>query len=334
MKTRTVALGSAVLLIGWTAIDWFGNRQADSIESRRPSAASRPVSRLKLVERGGMIRIPGGTFLMGSPSANSADAWPQHRVALDPFWLDAAPVTNAQFEAFVAATDYETTAERRGHSLVLNSASRAWQTIEGADWRHPGGPNSSIAGRENWPVVQVSWHDAVRYARWAGKRLVTEAEYEFAARGGLADCDFPWGRYLLAADRHWANAWQGRFPDFDLGRDGYAGLAPTDAFPSNRYGLFDMAGNVYCWCDDWYSATYYGHSPMENPRGPEMGETKVQRGGSWLSAANHEPLAVWRRRAADPYASTNHVGFRCASDLPPASDTSSLLAELPGKTPQ
>jgi formylglycine-generating enzyme required for sulfatase activity len=266
---------------------------------------------------------------MGSTSAEGVDAWPQHRAVVDTFWLDELPVTNAQFEEFVAATDYKTTAERRGHSLVFQTAEAAWQTVAGAYWRRPGGPNSSIAGREDWPVVQVSWHDAVRYAKWAKLRLPTEAEYEYAARGGLADCDFPWGRHLLAADRHWASAWQGRFPDFDLARDGYAGLAPARAFPSNRYGLFDMLGNVYCWCDDWYEATYYGRSPMQNPRGPQSGECKVQRGGSWLSAANHEPLAVWRRRAADPYTSTNHAGFRCASDEPPRADASTHLARRP-----
>lgn len=271
---------------------------------------------------------------MGSAAADAADARPQHRVILDSFWLDKTPVTNAQFGVFVAETQYATTAQRRGHSLVFDAASRTWQIVEGADWRHPAGPNSSIAGREDWPVVQVSWHDAVSYARWANRRLPTEAEYEYAARGGLSDCRYPWGHFLLASDRHWANAWQGRFPDFDRARDGYPGLAPTGAFPSNRYGLFDVLGNVYAWCDDWYDATYYDHSPVRNPGGPATGQTKVQRGGCWLSAPNHEPLAVWRRRAADPYESTNHVGFRCASDGPPAPIGVPHLARQGHETPE
>lgn len=254
---------------------------------------------------------------MGSPAADTPDARPPHAVDVAPFWLDVTPVTVGQFAAFVEATGYTTTAERRGYGLVFDGAARLWRSVAGADWRHPSGPQSAIAGRDAWPVVQVSWYDAMAYARWAGKRLPTEAEYEYAARGGLHDCDFPWGRELLEGRRHWANAWQGRFPDFDLARDHYAGLAPACGFPANRYGLFDMLGNVYCWCSDWYDSEYYVQAPREAPAGPETGVRKVQRGGSWLSAPNHEPLAVWRRRAAYPEATTNHVGFRCASDLPP-----------------
>jgi formylglycine-generating enzyme required for sulfatase activity len=271
----------------------------------------RPASR-----SGGMLRIAGGTFLMGSPLADALDARPQHRVTLRTFWLDATLVTNAQFSDFVAATQYETTAERRGHSLVFDAASHGWRTIEGANWRQPNGPNSSIAAREDWPAVQVSWNDALAYARWANKRLPTEAEYEYAARGGLAECDYPWGRELLDGGQYQANAWQGRFPDFDLARDGYAGLAPAAALPPNRYGLRDMLGNAYCWCADWYDPAYYEHCPARDPGGPVSGQEKAQRGGSWLSAPNHEPLALWRRRAAEPNVSTNHVGFRCASDEP------------------
>jgi formylglycine-generating enzyme required for sulfatase activity len=280
----------------------------------RPAAFVQRGGQLALLREDSMVRIPAGSFLMGSPGAESPDAWPQHRVAIETFWLDVTPVTNAQFREFIESSGYTTTAEQRGRSLVFDVRLRAWQSLAGADWRRPHGPDSSIAGRESWPVVQVSWFDAMAYARWAGKRLPTEAEYEYAGRGGLVDCRFPWGRELIGDGTYWTNSWQGRFPHFDLTRDAFAGISPVDAFPENRYGLADMLGNVYGWCADWYEADYYGHSPRENPAGPAAGEQKVQRGGSWLSTENHEPLAIWHRRAADPTESTNHTGFRCARD--------------------
>jgi formylglycine-generating enzyme len=274
-----------------------------------------PAAYLNLPRRGGMVRIPAGSFPMGSPTGGHAGDLPPRRVPVPSFWLDETPVTNGQFARFVDTTGYITTAETRGRSLVFDAETRQWRTALGADWRHPGGPASSIAGLEDWPVVQVSWYDAVAFARWADKRLPTEAEYEYAARAGLADFPYPWGRELLTGGRHQANAWQGRFPDFDLGRDGRVGTSAVRAFPPSRYGLFDMLGNVYCWCADGYDAAE-DDAAIDGQR--------VQRGGSWLSAENHEPLAVWRRRGAEPAESTNHVGFRCASDSAPAEATEEL----------
>jgi len=261
-----------------------------------------------------MIALSGGRFLMGAPHADRPDARAVHEVVLSPCWLDETLVTNDAFARFVIATDYRTTAERTGSGRVFDVDAKQWKTVAGADWRHPEGPNSSIAARGEWPVVQVSWHDAVAYARWANKRLPSEAELEYAARSGLVDVDYPWGRELAPAGKPSANAWQGRFPHFNQNRDGYHTTSPVRAFPPNRFGLYDVVGNVWCWCSDWYNAQYYDRNDRDDPRGPATGTLKVLRGGSWQSTDNHQPLAVWRRHAAAPSQTTNHVGFRCARD--------------------
>lgn len=263
-----------------------------------------------------MQRLAGGEFTMGGPPNQFGDQQPLHRVRLPPFWLDVAPVTNRQFRQFVQATGHLTTAERRGWALVFDQKTQTWQQVEGANWRQPAGPNSSVAGRDLYPVVQVSWYDASAYANWAGKRLPTEAEYEYAARSGLSDCGYPWGRKLKPDGRCLANFWQGWFPLADAAEDGYAGLSPVDAFPPNRYGLRDITGNVWCWCSDWYAADYYSHSEKRSPRGPLDGEQRVRRGGSWLSAGNYgDRLQVSHRDYAFPDEATNHAGFRCARSI-------------------
>lgn len=266
----------------------------------------------------GMVHIPAGRFWMGSYASGQVDQRPLHEVELDAFWLDAYEVTNRQFAEFVAATGYVTTAERAGKSHVFDPRENVWKVVLGADWRHPLGSNSSLAGRDHHPVVQVSWHDALAYARWAGKRLPTEAEWEYAARGGLFDVDYPWGRTEKVDDKYQANAWQGWFPDEDLAVDGFRDIAPVGSFPANRFGLFDMAGNVWEWCADWYADDAYQRHVLRNPTGPESGQQRVRRGGSWLCAPNwSDGLRVSTRNSGAPQAAANHVGFRCASDTRP-----------------
>ncbi len=186
----------------------------------------------------------------------------------------------------------------------------------GADWRHPQGSHSSTTGYEQLPVTQVSWHDATAYAAWAGKRLPSEAEWEYAARGGLFESDYPWGREEKPDGAYRANYWQGWFPDQDLAHDGFRTAAPVRSYEANRFGLYDMAGNVWEWCSDWYAADYYQHSPAANPPGPTNGSLRVQRGGSWLCAENASAgLRVWTRGREAPDSAHGHAGFRCARDL-------------------
>lgn len=258
-----------------------------------------------------MVQLPAGSFAMGSHNSGEMDQEPVHDVALRSFWLDVHPVTNAQFSKFVESTNYETTAEELGYSQVFMRRNKQWQKVTGANWRRPEGPDDTLVGKENHPVVQVSWFDAAAYAAWAGKRLPTEAEMEYAARAGLNDRDYPWDDQTPAAQR--ANGWQGWFPDENHKLDGFSGVAPVSSFPPNRWGLYDTAGNVWCWCADWYSPEYYGAASLRDPVGPKTGSERVRRGGSWQSSDNHEGgLRLAQRGHAPPEQSTNHTGFRCA----------------------
>ena len=277
-----------------------------------------------------MVWIAGGRFLMGSDFSPDPAARPQHQVVVRSFWLDPHEVTNAEFARFVAATGYLTSAERHGQGWVFEPMRRGWVLMPGADWRHPFGSHSSIAGQERLPVVMVSWYDAAAYARWAGKRLPTEAEWEYAARGGSYDADFPWGRQPQIGGQEMGNAWQGWFPDRDLGLDGARGLANVGSYPPNRFGLYDMSGNVWEWCADWYAEDYYQLAERENPAGPQRepaAARRTQRGGSWLSADNvGAEIQVWARGAGAPDIGRNHLGFRCARDAnvsKPAAELSS-----------
>lgn len=264
----------------------------------------------------GMIPLRGGTFLMGTPRPSPDDQRPVHRVVLNPFWLDATHVTNREFAAFVADTDHRTTAEERGGSLLFDRKQGNWQQVAGVCWRHPTGADSSLAGKDDYPVVHVSWYDAVAYATWANKRLPSEAEYEFAAQGGLSDAQFSWGRKLSPGHELQANYWQGKFPLTNLEQDGYFAVAPTKAFPANPYGLCDMAGNVACWCGDWYAADVYGQSVVGKTTGPAHGTERVLRGGSWASTDEKgSGLHVGDRDHAPPEETSDCVGFRCARDL-------------------
>ena len=285
-----------------------------------------------------MIRLEGGTFLMGS---TDADGWPDdgegpvREVELSPFCLDATTVTNAQFAEFVEATGYRTEAERFGwsyvfHLLVPDKIKRKlrgarevqglqwWIGVEGAFWNKPEGPGSNIKKRLDHPVVHVSWNDAAAYAKWAGKRLPTEAEWEFAARGGLVQKRYAWGDELTPNGKHMCNIWQGAFPRRNTAEDGYVGTAPAQSFSRNGYGFYNMAGNVWEWCADWFSPTWHVAARPEtrvDPKGPVGGQSRVMRGGSYLCHDSYcNRYRVGARTGNTPDSSTGNCGFRCAAD--------------------
>jgi formylglycine-generating enzyme required for sulfatase activity len=278
-----------------------------------------------------MIRIDGGSFWMGTDGSEGYPAdgeGPAHKVRVRPFHLDRTAVSNAEFAAFVAETGYRTEAETLGWSFVFHlllpdelpptrgiACAPWWRQVEGAAWQHPEGAHSSIDDRGDHPVVHVSWNDAVAYARWAGKRLPTEAEWERAARGGLPRALYPWGDELTPDGEHRCNIWQGRFPHDNTRDDGYLGTAPVTSFRPNGYGLYNMAGNVWEWCADWFSPTYYQDSPRTDPEGPHRGTSRVIRGGSYLCHASYcNRYRVAARSHNTPDSSAGNTGFRCACD--------------------
>jgi len=311
-------------------------------------------------EHGTMVLIPGGTFTLGARETQFAreDEFPANEVTVNSFYMDIHPVTNAQFREFVEATGYVTTAEVAPDweemkkqlppgtpkpadslmvpaSLVFHSPSQRvnmqnyqswWEWVPGANWRHPLGPNSTIEGLDSLPVVHISWYDANAYAEWAGKRLPTEAEWEYAARGGNNDFIYPWGNELVTPER--ANYWQGEFPYYDNVEDAYEGAAPVKTFPANGFGLYDMAGNVWEWTADWYHHDYYKmlaqQQNIENPTGPESSHDPMEpgipkktiRGGSFL--CNDSYCAGYRasaRMKSSPDTGTLHTGFRLVKDV-------------------
>ncbi|UNT01134.1 formylglycine-generating enzyme family protein [Streptomyces tubbatahanensis] len=283
----------------------------------------------------GMVRIPGGPFLMGGDDADAVPVdgeGPVREVTVSAFHIDEACVTNARFARFVKATGYRTEAERFGWSYVFGPfvpptaqasvlpgtvpGAPWWRAVEGAYWRAPEGPGSSVGERGHHPVVHVSWHDASAYARWAGKRLPTEAEWEKAARGGLVQARFPWGDELSPRGRHRCNIWRGRFPTHNTGEDGHVGTAPVNAFGANGYGLYNTSGNVWEWCADRFSADWHAADRPEtrtDPAGPPEGANRVLRGGSHLCHHTYcNRYRVAARTANAPDSSTGHGGFRCA----------------------
>lgn len=335
-----------------------GCRGAGTPEPPAPTTAASAPAAPRGQAPDGMRWVPGGEFAMGTDDPRSMpNERPAHPVRVSGFWMDAHPVTNAEFAAFVEATGHVTTAERAPvwedirkqvppgtpppdpsvlvpGSLVfsppdrpvpLDDLSHWWRWVPGASWRHPEGPGSTVKGRERHPVVQVSWDDAAAYARWAGKRLPTEAEWEIAARGGLAGKRYVWGDERAPSGRHLANTFQGRFPYAPAVEDGYAGTSPVGAFPANGYGLHDMAGNVWQWTDDWYrdhDATPPSCCTPSNPRGGPRDSShdpadprtprKVTKGGSFLCAPNYCRRYRPAARLAQPVdTSTCHLGFRC-----------------------
>ena len=310
----------------------------------------------------GMVWIPGGTFRMGADNTQaSPDEYPKHTVKVTGFWMDRTEVTNAQFAAFVRATGYVTTAERKpdwnelkkqlppgtpkpdasllvpaslvfappDHPVGLNDYTQWWEWKKGASWRHPHGPGSDIKGKENYPVVHVSWLDAVAYCHWAHKRLPTEAEWEFAARGGLADKIYPWGNEGVGTGAVKGNFWEGHFPDKNTSTDGYYYSAPVGSFAPNGYGLVDMAGNVWEWCADYYRDDYYkslaaaagdvavdphGPTSSHDPEEP-YARKRVMRGGSFLCNESYcTGYRVSRRMKSTEDSGMEHLGFRAVSD--------------------
>jgi formylglycine-generating enzyme len=297
---------------------------------RRRSARPRPA-RARVRPDHDMVRLPGGAFVMGSDAGEGFPGdgeAPAHKVRLSPYAIDACAVTNEQFAAFVDATGYVTDAERYGWSFVFHlllpddfPPTRAvacapwWRQVEGAWWKHPEGPQSAIADRLDHPVVHVSWNDAAAYARWAGLRLPTEAEWEHAARGGLAGARYAWGDELTPDGEHCCNIWQGTFPTANSCDDGYLATAPARSFAANGHGLYNTAGNVWEWCGDWFSPTYYQSARRTDPKGPVSGTQRVIRGGSYLCHASYcNRYRVAARSQNEPAASTGHMGFRCARD--------------------
>ena len=311
----------------------------------------------------GMAWIPGGEFSMGAvdPLGKDAnvvgmqatqDSRPIHRVAVKGFWIDKTEVTNRQFAEFVKATGYVTIAERvptaeefpdappedlvagsvvfspPDHPVPLNDHFQWWSWVNGADWKHPTGPGSDLKGREDYPVLHVAYEDAEAFAKWAGKRLPSEAEWEFAARGGLSGALYPWGNEFTQGGHYMANTHQGHFPNQDSHEDSYTGLAPVATYPPNGYGLYDVAGNVWEWTSDWYRPDYYAElvksgGVADNPMGPESSndpdepgvQKRVHRGGSFLCTEQYcSRYMVGTRGKGEPSTGTNHLGFRLVKD--------------------
>jgi formylglycine-generating enzyme required for sulfatase activity len=315
------------------------------------SPASQNTSASSDTIHNNMVWIEGGQFSMGAPDEKGMpNEYPRHTVTVDGFWMETTEVTNKEFARFVTATSYVTTAERKmdwevikqqvpagtprpADSLLqpgsmvfsptsdpvsLNDISQWWKWVRGANWRHPEGPHSSIEGKEDHPVVHISWEDAMSYCKWAGKRLPTEAEWEWAASNGGKTL-YSWGNEAIYSTA--ANTWQGVFPFSNIKEDGFKGTAPVKSFTPNKYGLYQMSGNVWEWCADWYDENYYqqvAYSPIRNPKGPVATQDmflKVIRGGSYLCNPSYcEGYRRSRRMYSSFDSGTNHIGFRCVKD--------------------
>jgi formylglycine-generating enzyme len=278
-----------------------------------------------------LIPLEAATFRMGNGRADGYDddgERPVRNVQVGPLAVAPTAVTNAEFAEFVDATGWVTDGERYGWSFVFGgllpddfsdtrgvAAAPWWRQVYEAHWRRPEGPHSSVDDRPDHPVVQVSWNDAVAYCDWAGSRLPTEAEWEYAARGGLDQQPFPWGDELEPGGEHRMNVWQGEFPAHNTEADGWYGTAPVKTYVPNGYGLFEMTGNVWEWCADWYSSVTYQRDVADHPTGPPTGEQRVMRGGSYLCHASYcRRYRVDARSSSEPDSSAGNVGFRIVRD--------------------
>ena len=281
----------------------------------------------------GMIYLQGGTFIMGTDDKEGFPAdgeGPAREVEVSPFYIDSTTVTNEQFSDFVRDTGYVTEAERFGwsfvfHLFVTEPVRRSdvrevpglpwWLAVNGACWHQPEGRGSTIEDRMDHPVIHISWNDAVQYCKWAGKRLPTEAEWEYAARGGLVQKRYPWGDVLKPGNEYLCNIWQGKFPTKNNASDGYIGTAPARSFPPNGYGLYNVVGNVWEWCSDWFSPNPAGAGVTVNPKGPRSGTHRVMKGGSYLCHKSYcNRYRVAARSSNTPDSSTGNIGFRGAAD--------------------
>lgn len=307
--------------------------RAHAGDARAPAAP--PVPEAALPPRRAAVAFPAVDFLMGTDYAGAVlgdGEGPVRPVALAPYAIDVHPVTNADFDTFVRATGYVTEAERFGNSFVFQgqiaperyadvvedtlAAAPWWCLVRGASWRAPAGPGSSIADRMTHPVVHVSWHDAMAYAAWSGATLPTEAQWEYAARGGLEQKLYPWGDELAPHGRLLCNVWQGEFPHVNTAADGYSATCPVDAFPPNGHGLYSVTGNTWEWCLDFWG-TAFTAAPCRDPRGPADGDARVMKGGSFMCHASYcnryRPSARTRNT---PDSAASNIGFRCARPLP------------------
>lgn len=322
-------------------------KQKDQQRSKAESVANAQAATPKEIVPSKMVHISRGSFEMGTNDPAFPDARPLHKVSVNDFWMDEHEVTNAEFEKFVKATSYVTVAERKldpkdypgvpVESLVpgsgvfsppqqpvtLDNPLQWWSYVPGASWQHPFGPQSNIKEQENNPVVHVSYEDALAYAKWAGKRLPTEAEWEYAAQGKHPGLKYYWGNEMKPGGKWVANIYQGDFPNKNTGEDGFVGIAPVKSFPPNAYGLYDMDGNVWEWCNDFYRSDYYVNSPANNPQGPsdsydpdEPGAVKrVQRGGSFLCSDQYcIRYRPGSRGKGEVNSGSNNLGFRCVKD--------------------
>lgn len=356
--------GIALIVVGFSLLMFDRPERVAAVEAAAPSSTQgfeptkANTAAVPAAPPKGMVWLPGGEFSMGAndpPDMDEVgmkateDARPIHRVYVDGFFMDKADVTNAQFAMFVKATGYVTVAERKPraedfpgappenlvagsvvfsppeHPVPLASHYQWWSYVPGANWHHPLGPGSDIRGKDDYPVVHIAYPDAEAYAKWSGKRLPTEAEWEFAARGGLAGKPFVWGDSFRPNGKWMANTHQGHFPDKDTGEDGYIGIAPVAQYPPNAYGLYDIAGNVWQWTSDWYRPDYYARLAQaggiaRNPQGPDSSfdpaepdqPKKVHRGGSFLCTDQYcSRYIVGTRGKGEVSTGTNHLGFRC-----------------------
>ncbi|WP_139997330.1 formylglycine-generating enzyme family protein [Paenibacillus paridis] len=295
-----------------------------------------PAQTLRTKARGAseLVRIDGGTFRMGTSSPNgfAADGeGPDRDVHVDSFLISPYAVTNSEFGSFVKETGYVTEAERFGWSFVFHLLASDytrervrqvpqqapwWLAVDGAHWARPEGPDSTVDERHDHPVVHITWHDAMAYCAWAGTRLPTEAEWEYAARGGLAERTYPWGDLLKPEGKHRCNIWQGKFPVKNNASDGYVGTAPVHAYEPNGYGLFNVSGNVWEWCADWFSPDYHQLTSTENPCFTERSDVRAMRGGSYLCHRSYcNRYRVAARSGNTPDSSTGNCGFRVAADV-------------------